>query len=141
MTILCSSFMDKAIPIQDIDIDLGKDSRYVLITCRQTNQVVNWYVCSGVVVWCAVMLNKTTTSTIDDMCAVALWFDFKTLTSALAKILATSLYHNINIQLLIGLMCAVMLNKTTKTTIGNNVSEKIIEYLRMPLKFDIQKKL
>ena len=33
--------MDKAIPIQDIDIDLGKDSRYVLIACRQTNQVVN----------------------------------------------------------------------------------------------------
>ena len=38
-------------------------------------------------------------------------------------------------------MCAVMSNKTTKTTIGNIVSETIIEYFRMPIKFDIQKKL
>ena len=76
--------MDKAIPIQDIDIDLGKDSRYVLITCRQIHQVVN-------------------------SCVLV--------------------------------RCAVMSKKATRTTIGNNVSLTIIQYLRMPLQLLNLKKL
>ena len=38
-------------------------------------------------------------------------------------------------------MCAVMSKKTTKTTIGNNVSVTIIQLLRMPLELLNLKKL